>query len=80
MEGSKSKVGNKMSVPEYEILSQATRSVGQRLIGTNANSQMLPDFHGVHEIEEKQEVMSNDKTSAEIANELTITDPQKKRK
>ena len=42
-----------MSVPEYEILSQATRSIGQRLIGTNANSQMLPDFHGVHEIEEK---------------------------
>ena len=64
-----------MSVPEYEILSQATRSIGQRLIGTNANSQMLPDFHGVHEIEEKQEVMSNNITSAEIANELAITDP-----
>ena len=64
-----------MSVPEYEILSQATRSIGHRLIGTNANSQMLPDFHGVHEIEEKQEFMSNNITNAEIADELAIKDP-----
>ena len=64
-----------MSVPEYEILSQATRSIGQRLIGTNANSQMLPDFHGAHEIEEKQEFMSNNITNAEIADELAIKDP-----
>ena len=49
-----------------------------RPIGSNANSNLLPDFHGVHEIEQK-EVLSNDKTSVEIANELTI-DSQKKRK
>ena len=40
---------------------------------------MLPDFHGVREIEER-EVFSNDKTSVEIANELTIDDSKNKRK
>jgi hypothetical protein len=40
---------------------------------------MLPDFHGVREIEER-EVLSNDRTSVEIANELTIDDSKKKRK
>ena len=78
-EGSKSKPGNKMSIPEYEVISQATRSIGYRLAGSNANSQLLPDFHGVREIEER-EVLSNDKTSVEIANELTIDDSKKKRK
>ena len=40
---------------------------------------MLPDFHGVREIEER-EVFSNDKTSVEIANELTTIDDSKKKR
>ena len=71
VQGSRSKPGNKMSIPEYEVLSQGARSLGYRPIGNYANSNLLPDFYGVHEIEQK-EVFSNERTSVEIADELTI--------
>ena len=79
VQGSKSKPSNRMSIPEYDMQSQATRSIGYRPLGSQINSNLQPDFHGVHEIEQK-EAQSNDRTSVDIANELTFGSQKKSKK
>lgn len=74
----KIKAPNQMTLPEYEVMSNQTRSIGWRAVGSELGPQsQLPDFHGMQEIAEKDDT-SNHESSVEIA--ATYLDEPRKKK
>ena len=67
---------NRMTLPEYEVMSNATRSIGHRPLGSEVQSQQLPDFHGMQEIAEREDA-SNQESSVELASQLHLQVPKK---
>ena len=74
--GPKPSSPHRMTVPEYEVLSNQTRSIGQRPLSSDAG--LLPDFHGMQEIKEKEDLSSH-QSSVELVNHLEKV-PTKKKK
>ena len=70
---------NRMTLPEYEVMSNATRSIGHRPLGSEVHSQQLPDFHGMQEIAEREDA-SNHESSVELASQLHLQVPKQPQK